>query len=423
MNEITVKKQHRASDISLENGLPTIFLNQCAGANLPQQFTVFHPTGKTFRDITLRSQAGAPTCTVVFGSSTAGGAYQPGMSEFSIFVKEQAQVFLGGPPLVKMATGEVSTAEELGGADMHTSISGVGDALATDEFEACRMARSWIRSINRANTARRNYSETLNHVPEPRYPINELLGLVPTNVRQPLDMAEVVARIVDDSRCESFKPRYGPGMLCCWAYIHGHLVGIIGNQSPVIFTQEAHKAAQFIHLNNASSTPIIFLHNVTGFMVGKKVEQEGIIKAGALLVDAVARSSVPHFSVICGSSYGAGNYAMCGRSYAPRFMFSWPNSRCSVMGPEQLAGVMEMISREASGRSGKPVNEVQLNAETTSLKGRVELESEAYYTSAWCLDDGVIDPRDTRSVLGMCLELCQDVGVEGNKGFRGVSRL
>ena len=345
------------------------------------------------------------------------------MSEYSIFVKDQAQVFLGGPPLVKMATGEVSTAEDLGGADMHTSVSGVGDAFAADEFEACRMARSWIRSINRTITSCSNQSDRLDYVPEPRYPVDDLLGLVPTNIRHPLDMAEVMARIVDDSRFERFKARFGPGMLCCWAYIHGRLVGIIGNQSPVIFTQEAHKAAQFIHLNNASSTPIIFLHNVTGFMVGKKVEQEGIIKAGALLVDAVARSSVPHFSVICGSSYGAGNYAMCGRSYAPRFMFSWPNSRCSVMGPEQLAGVMEMISRETSGRSGKPVNEVQLGAETSSLRDRVEKESEAYYTSAWCLDDGVIDPRDTRSVLGMCLEVCQDMRAKGNRGFRGVSRL
>lgn len=422
MNEMTVRKQQRASQIALENRLPTIFLNQCAGANLPQQFTVFHPTGKNFRDLSERSAAGAPTCTVVFGSSTAGGAYQPGMSEFSIFVKDQAEVFLGGPPLVKMATGEVSTAEELGGADMHTSVSGVGDALASDEFEACRMARSWVCSINRPA---HNHGNPKGHVQvmEPRYPANELLGIVPTNVRLPLNMTEVIARIVDDSRFETFKPMYGPGMVCCWAHIHGHLVGIIANQTSVIFSQEAHKAAQFIHLNNTSNTPIVFLHNVTGFMVGKKTEQEGIIKAGSLLVDAVSRSSVPHFSIICGSSYGAGNYAMCGRSYAPRFLFSWPNSRCSVMGPDQLSGVMEIISRESSRRAGKAVDEKRLSLESMVLNKRINMESEAYYTSAWCLDDGIIDPRDTRNVLGMCLQICRVDSAKGNTGFRGVSRL
>ena len=421
MNEITVKKQLRASDIAIENKLPLIFLNQCAGANLPQQFTVFHATGLNFKNIALRSAAGAPTCTVVFGSSTAGGAYQPGMSEFSIFVKDQAQVFLGGPPLVQMATGEVSTAEELGGADMHTFISGVGDSLAEDEFEACRMARSWILSINRIGNS--TMINTNLPVLEPKYNIDELLGLIPTNLRRPMDMLEVVIRIVDGSRFEAFKPLYGPGILCGWGHIHGHLVGIIGNQSSVIFPREAGKAAQFIHLNNSSSTPLIFLHNVTGFMVGKKVEQEGIIKAGSLLIDAVSRSSVPHFSVICGASYGAGNYAMCGRSYAPRFMFSWPNSRCSVMGPEQLSGVMEMINREASLRSGKAVEEDQLKAESSKLRDRIEKESEAWYTSAWCLDDGIIDPRDTRTVLGMCLEVSTGQNSMGNIGFRGVSRL
>ncbi|KAE8441633.1 hypothetical protein EG329_004600 [Mollisiaceae sp. DMI_Dod_QoI] len=423
MNEITVKKQQRASQIAIENEIPTVFLNQCAGANLPQQFQVFHPSGKNFRDITDRSDAGSPTCTIVFGSSTAGGAYQPGMSEFSIFVKQQAQVFLGGPPLVKMATGEVSSAEELGGADMHTSVSGVSDALAEEEFDACRMARNWVLSINRVPLSAVRGLDVIRSVREPRFHPDELLGIVPTNVRQPLNMNEVVAHMVDDSRFEPFKPLYGPGMLCCWAHIHGQLVGIIANQSPVIFTNEARKSAQFIALNNASSTPIVFLHNVTGFMVGKKAEQEGIIKAGSLLIDAVSRSAVPHFSIICGSSYGAGNYAMCGRSYAPRFLFSWPNSRCSVMGPEQLSGVMEIISRGASERSGQAVDEEKVKARSDSLRDRVENESMAWYTSAWCLDDGIIDPRDTRSVLGMCLEITRGHDDKGNRRMRGVSRL
>lgn len=422
-NEITVKKQIRAAEIATENRLPVIYLNQSAGANLPQQFQVFHLGGRNFRDVALRSAAGAPTCTVVFGSSTAGGAYQPGMSEYSIFVKEQAQVFLGGPPLVAMATGEISSAEELGGAEMHTSQSGVGDTLAADEFDACRLTRAWVLSINRHNyAAGLRRTESLD-VQEPVYDREELLGIVPVNIRQPMDMVEVVARIVDGSQFEHFKRSYGPRMLCGWAHIHGHLVGIIGNQASVIFTQEAEKAAQFIHLNNSNSTPLIFLHNVTGFMVGKKVEQEGIIKAGSLFIDAVSRSTVPHLSVICGSSYGAGNYAMCGRAYQPRFLFSWPNSRCSVMGPDQLSGVMETIAREAAIRAGRPVKETELKATSSGMRDRIEAESEAWYTSAWCLDDGIIDPRDTRTVLGMCLDICQQERKEGNRGFRGVSRL
>lgn len=420
VNEITVKKQRRASEIALENNLPTIFLNQSAGANLPQQFRVFHEGGAQFRGIARRSAAGAPTCTVVFGSSTAGGAYQPGMSNYSIFVKDQAQIFLGGPPLVKMATGEETDAEELGGAQMHTSVSGVGDVIASDEFEACRMARSWVLSLRRQ---RRNHIRQIPESFEPRYSCESILEIVPVNVRQPLDMAEVLIRLVDDSRYEEFKPGYGTGLLCCWANIHGRLTGILANQTPVILIPEAQKAVQFIRLNNENSTPIVFLHNVTGFMVGKKSEQGGIIKAGSLFIDAVSRSNVPHISIICGASYGAGNYAMCGRAYAPRFLFSWPQSKCSVMGPEQLAGVMDIIAREASAKSKKVIDEAKLAARTGKLKEQVEGESEAWSTSAWILDDGVIDPRDTRNVLGMCLEICEELEVEGNPGMRGVSRI
>ncbi|RTE84756.1 hypothetical protein BHE90_000805 [Fusarium euwallaceae] len=420
LNELTVRKQHRASEISLENRLPIIFLNQCAGANLPQQFRVFHQSGKLFRDIIRRSDAGSPTCTIVFGSSTAGGAYEPGVSEFSILVKSQAQMFLGGPPLVQMATSEISSAEELGGAEMHTTVSGVGDALAADEFDACRLARSWVQSINRENL---HIDRTLDHVEAPLYSSDSMLGLISENVRMPLNMPEVIARIVDGSRFEPFKPLYGTGMLCCWARIHGRLVGIIGNMSSVIFVNEARKATQFIHLNNAYGTPIVYLHNVTGFMVGKKSESEGMIKAGSLLIDAVSRSSVPQISIVCGSSYGAGNYAMCGRSYSPRFLFSWPHSRCAVMGPEQLSGVMEIIARQAAERSGRGMDEAKLAASTAKTTEQIETESKAYYTSAWCLDDGIIDPRDTRDVLGMCLEVCENSPYKGLKGYRGVSRL
>ncbi|KEZ40899.1 putative methylcrotonoyl-CoA carboxylase beta chain, mitochondrial [Scedosporium apiospermum] len=418
-NEISVKKSKRASDIALENGLPMIYLNQSAGANLPQQFRVFHAGGAGFRDITLRSAAGSPTCTIVFGSSTAGGAYQPGMSSYSIFVKEQAQVFLGGPPLVYVATGEVTTAEDLGGAEMHTSISGVGDAFAADEFDACQLARNWVLSLPEENVSTVEQPQVL----APRYDPRDILQVVPVNIRQPMDMREVIARIVDDSRFENFKATYGPGMLCGWARIHGHLVGIIGNQSPVIMIPEAQKATHFIRLNNENCNPIIFLHNVTGFMVGTKSEQNGIIRAGSTFIDAVSRSTVPHISILCGASYGAGNYAMCGRAYAPRFLFSWPNSKCSVMGPEQLAGVMEMIARDAATKAGRAVDEASISARTTGLKNQVEKESDAYTTSAWVLDDGVIDPRDTRDVLGMCLEICRNRPSKGNTGMRGVSRI
>ncbi|KAH7368448.1 carboxyl transferase [Plectosphaerella cucumerina] len=417
-NEMTVKKQLRLSDIALQNGLPSISLNQSAGANLPQQFKVFHDGGRQFRDIARRSAEGAPTCTVVFGSSTAGGAYQPGMSSYSIFVREQAQVFLGGPPLVYMATGEVTTAEALGGAEMHTSVSGVGDAFAADEFEACRLARSWVLTL-----PKQHRRESQVAARPPLYDPADILSVVPVSIRQPMDMREVVARLVDDGRFQGFKPTYGDGMLCAWAHIHGRLAGIIGNQRPVIMIPEAQKATHFIRLANEAGTPLVFLHNVTGFMVGARAETGGIIKAGSLMIDAVSRSTVPHVSVICGASYGAGNYAMCGRAYAPRFLFSWPHSKCSVMGPEQLAGVMDMIAREAAAKSGRPVDEARLGKTTEGLRGQVERESEAYTTSAWCLDDGVIDPRDTGDVLGMCLEICDNRPGEGNPGMRGVSRI
>ncbi|CAG9947748.1 unnamed protein product [Clonostachys rosea f. rosea IK726] len=422
-NEFTILKHNRVTQIATENKLPLIGLVQAAGAYLPQQFRVFHRAGEMFRDLSRRSQRGIPSCSVVFGSSTAGGAYLPGLSDYTIFVKKQAQVFLGGPPLVKMATGEVVDAETLGGADMHATVTGLADQIAFDEFDAIRKARLWVQSLKPQNL----YSSFCAQPLEPRYPAEDLLALVNTDIRKPFDMAEVVLRIVDDSRVSVFKPSYGKNLLTCWAEIHGFRVGIIGNQTPVIHPDEASKGAQFIRLCNQGNIPIIYLHNVTGFMVGSKAEREAIIKKGAQFVAAVSCSQVPQISIILGSSYGAGNYAMCGRAYQPRFMFTWPSGRCSVMGPDQLAGVMDIVQ---SGSAAKKNLGKAAKAPSSSYKAgiekfrqKVEKESQAYYTSANLLDDGIIDPRDTREVLGICLNVVNLDPIEGAQTQKGLARL
>ncbi|OLL21815.1 putative methylcrotonoyl-CoA carboxylase beta chain, mitochondrial [Neolecta irregularis DAH-3] len=401
---ISTIKTKRICKIAAENDLPMISMVQSAGVSLPHQFRVFHSGGELFKDLAQRSGQGTPTCSVVMGSSTAGGAYQPGMSDYTILVKNQAQVFLGGPPLVKMATGEITDAESLGGADMHSRESGLSDQLAMDEFEAILKARQWILTINRENHGSHRVPK-LRHVLPPIYDSDELLGIVSADIKHPFDMQEVISRIVDDSRVELFKPLYGK------------------NLNPVILSHEAHKGTQFIRLCNNSNTPIIFLHNVSGFMVGKKTEKEGLIKAGSLFVNAVSNSKVPHLSIVCGASYGAGNYAMCGRPYDPRFLFSWPNSRCSVMGPEQLTGVMEHIAREGAAKAGHEIDEKALRVRSEGFRKRVEADGDVYYTSAHMLDDGIVDPRDTRNVLGMCLDIVYNVDVKGNPGFRGISRM
>ncbi|KAH6717401.1 propionyl-CoA carboxylase beta chain [Leptodontidium sp. MPI-SDFR-AT-0119] len=421
-NEFTVLKQNRITAIASENGLPLIALVQSAGVFLPQQFRVFHKGGQIFRDLALRTKNGLPSCAVVFGSSTAGGAYHPALSDYTIFVQDQAQVFLGGPPLVKMATGEIVDAEALGGATMHSTVTGLSDQLAIDELDAIRKAREWVLTTSTAQKQLERLSTPIMYN-EVKYNPEEILGLVDPDIRQPMDMMEVVLRIVDGAQITQFKPQFGKGMLTVWARIHGHLTGIIANQNPVILCNEADKSTQFIRLCNQNRTPIVFLHNVTGFMVGLKTETAGLIKKGAQFVSAVSTSTVPHISVVCGASYGAGNYAMCGRSYAPRLLFSWPNSRCSVMGPDQLGGVMETIARGAATRSKRNVDETELKASTKKLSDQVMKDSEVYKTSAYLLDDGVIDPRDTRDVLGMSLEVVTLDPVHGNIGFKGLARM
>ncbi|KAL2205943.1 ClpP/crotonase [Sarocladium strictum] len=423
-NEFTILKHNRVMEIANENRLPVVILVQAAGVFLPQQFRVFHKTGQIFRDLARRSQNGMPSCSIVFGSSTAGGAYLPGMSDHSVFVRNQAQVFLGGPPLVEMATGEVVEAEELGGAEMHATVTGLADEIASDEFEALRKARQWMCSLPKPSLNHLRHG----HQPlPPRYPIEDLLYLVNTDIRKPFDMGEVVLRLVDDSRASIFKPEYGRGLLTCYAEIHGHLVGIIGNQTPVIRADDAVKGAQFIRLCNQRNIPIVFLHNVTGFMVGSRSEKESIIKKGAQLVSAVSCSKVPHISVVLGSSYGAGNYAMCGRAYSPRFIFSWPSSRCSVMGPDQLAGVMGIIQDRSAQRKSPTGDKAKQSAaaatQAEKTKQDVERQSKAYYTSAYLLDDGIIHPGDTREVLGMCLEIVTLEITEGASCHRGLARL
>ncbi|KAF3002725.1 hypothetical protein E8E14_002749 [Neopestalotiopsis sp. 37M] len=412
-NEMTV------TEIATENGLPIIALVQSAGVFLPQQFRVFHKGGQIFRDLAIRTQKGLKSCAVVFGSSTAGGAYHPALSDYTVFVKGQAQVFLGGPPLVKMATGEVIGAEELGGADVHATVTGLADQIVVDEFEAIRSAREWIATLPRSNHIQRSVAAPA----PPRYPASDLLALVNPDIRKPFDMSEALLRIVDDSRLLKFKPSFGRNLVTAWAHILGFQVGIVANQTPVINADEASKGAQFIRMCNQQNIPIIFLHNVTGFMVGSKAEHASIIKRGAQMVSAVSCSTVPHLSVIVGASYGAGNYAMCGRAYRPRFLFAWPTGRCSVMGPDQLAGVMETIQRASAASQGRELVEEDLRRSVGSFRDGVERDSECYSTSAVGLDDGIIDPRNTRDVLGMCLEVVSQEGIRGTDSHSSLARM
>ncbi|KAJ5892130.1 ClpP/crotonase [Penicillium subrubescens] len=418
-NEMTVLKVNRMMEVAFENDLPLISLVQSAGVFLPQQFRVFHKGGQLFHDLAVRTQHGKPSCAIVFGSSTAGGAYHPALSDYTIFVENQAQAFLGGPPLVKMATGEVIGAEELGGAKVHAVTTGLADQIATDEFDAIRMAREWVASLQMRTPPRLDMIEPI----VPRYPIEDLLSLVNPDIRKPFDMNEVLLRIVDDSRLSVFKPKYGPNIVTAWAHIMGFPVGIVANQISVINPNEAGKAAQFIRMCNQQNTPIIFLHNVTGFMVGAKAEHAGIIKAGAQLVSAVSCSTVPHISIILGASYGAGNYAMCGRSYKPRFLFTWPTGRCSVMGPDQLSGVMEQVQIASAKSKGQILSPEKLQKQVKGFRDRVERDAECYSTSSMLIDDGIIDPRDTRDVLGMCLETVTLQGVKGTETHNLLARI
>jgi acetyl-CoA carboxylase carboxyltransferase component len=401
-------KNARLADIALENRLTTILLVESAGADLPVQSKIFVPGGRGFREITRRSKRRIPTLAVVFGSSTAGGAYLPGMSDYVIMVKKQAQVFLAGPPLVKMATGEVSNEEELGGAEMHSRVSGLSDYLAEDEVDGIRMAREIISYFNSPKPPTPQH-ETFDN---PVYDPDELLGIVSADVRVPFEVREVIARIVDGSRFSEFKSEYGPTLVTGFARVHGFPVGILGNNG-VLMSESSAKGAQFIELCNQQDIPLVFLQNITGFMVGKTYEEQGIIRNGAKLINAVSNSTVPAITIMIGGSYGAGNYAMCGRAYDPRFLFTWPNHRIAVMGPQQLAGVMDIIKREALIKAKQPVDEGKLAAARVALEGQIQRESDCYFATARLWDDGIIDPRDTRTVLAISLSAAYNRPVEG----------
>ena len=416
-NPWTLQKGFRAAEIAAENRLPTISLVESAGADLPSQKEIFVPGGRMFRDLTRASAAGVPTIALVFGNSTAGGAYIPGMSDHVVMVRERAKVFLAGPPLVKMATGEESDDESLGGAEMHARTSGLADHMAEDELDALRIGRSIVARLN----WRKAGPEPASGVLPPRHDQEELAGIVPTDLRIPFDPREVIARIVDDSDFDEFKPLYGSSLVTGWARLHGFPVGILANARGVLFSQEAQKATQFIQLANQSDTPLLFLQNTTGYMVGKEFEQGGIIKHGAMMINAVSNSKVPHLTVVMGASYGAGNYGMCGRAYGPRFLFSWPGAKSAVMGPAQLAGVISIVARQAAQARGQEFDEAGDALMRSAVEERIESESLALSMSGHLYDDGVIDPRDTRTVLGLALSAVHSAPVRGATGF-GVFR-
>jgi len=403
---ISLTKSLRAQEIAITNQLPMINLVESGGANLPHQSEIFVPGGRGFANQARLSGLGVPQISVVFGNSTAGGAYIPGMSDYTIFVRNKGMAFLGGPPLVYMATGEEVDEETLGGADMHAQISGLADYVAEDDADAIRIAREIMGTINWRKTT----DARLQSPEAPYYDPDELLGIVPMDtIRKALDMREVIARIVDGSRFLEFKPDYGNTLICGNAYINGYPVGIIANNG-VLFSESANKATQFIQLCNHSRTPIIYWQNITGFMVGQKAEQGGIIKHGSQMINAVANSTVPQFTVLVGGAYGAGYYAMCGRPYDPRLIFAWTTSRTAVMGAEQACGVMGIIQEASARRKGEEPDMGQIDQMKFMVKAKFEEESDPYFGTARIWDDGIIDPRHTRQALtiGLSMSYNQD---------------
>ncbi|WP_028811054.1 acyl-CoA carboxylase subunit beta [Streptomyces flavidovirens] len=419
-NPWTLKKALRANEIAYANRLPCISLVESGGADLPSQKEIFIPGGALFRDLTRLSAAGIPTIAVVFGNSTAGGAYIPGMSDHTIMIKERSKVFLGGPPLVKMATGEESDDESLGGAEMHARTSGLADYFALDEHDALRQAR---RVVARLNWRKAQADPAQAPAEPPKYDEEELAGIVPGDLKVPFDPREVIARIVDASDFDEFKPLYGSSLVTGWARLLGHPLGILANAQGVLFSAESQKAAQFIQLANQRDIPLLFLHNTTGYMVGKEYEQGGIIKHGAMMINAVSNSRVPHLSVLMGASYGAGHYGMCGRAYDPRFLFAWPSSKSAVMGPQQLAGVLSIVARASAAAKGQPYDDEADAGLRAMVEQQIEAESLPMFLSGRLYDDGVIDPRDTRTVLGLCLSAIHTAPVEGARGGFGVFRM
>ncbi len=418
MNPYTLRKNLRALEIARVNRLPVLYLVESGGADLPTQAELFVHAGRIFHELTELSAMGIPSVSLVFGNSTAGGAYVPGMSDYAVLVDKQAKVFLGGPPLVKMATGEDADDESLGGADMHTRISGLGDYFAVDEVDAIRIGRDIVSHLN----WRKLGPGPTMPADEPLFDAEELLGIASGDTRVPFDPREVIARIVDGSRFSEYKPRWGTSLATGWASIHGFPVGILANTRGVLFSEESKKATEFILLANQTDTPLIFLQNVTGYMVGTEYEQGGIIKDGAKMINAVSNSTVPHVTITMGASYGAGNYGMCGRSYSPRFLFAWPNSKSAVMGPAQLAGVLSIVARESAADRGLPFDEQADAQMRAAVEEQIERESVALANSGRLYDDGIIDPRDTRTVLGFCLSVIHNGEVRGQRGY-GVFRM
>ena len=407
---MTVKKHLRAQEIARENRLPCIYLVDSGGAFLPLQDEVFPDRehfGRTFYNQARMSAENIPQIAVVMGSCTAGGAYVPAMSDESIIVKEQGTIFLGGPPLVKAATGEIVDAEALGGADVHTSISGVADHFAEDDRDALQITRNLVGNLNRSKTL----SLAMRPSREPLYAADELYGIVPKDTRRPFDIREVIARIVDGSEFDEFKARYGKTLVTGFAHLHGYPVGIIANNG-ILFAESALKGAHFIELCNQRGIPLVFLQNITGFMVGRKYENAGIAKDGAKMVTAVACSSVPKFTVVIGGSFGAGNYAMCGRAYGGRFLWMWPNARISVMGGEQAAGVLATVKRDGIEAAGKTWSADEEAAFKAPIRDQYESQGNPYYATARLWDDGIIDPADTRRVLGLAISASLNAPIE-----------
>ncbi|MGR3615435.1 MAG: carboxyl transferase domain-containing protein [Paracoccaceae bacterium] len=408
---MTVKKHLRAQEIAEENHLPCIYLVDSGGANLPNQDEVFPDRdhfGRIFYNQARMSAKGIPQIAVVMGSCTAGGAYVPAMSDVSIIVKEQGTIFLAGPPLVKAATGEVVSAEELGGGDVHTRLSGVADYLAEDDAHALALARRAVKSLGGGVN---NFTLRFESPEEPAYDPEEILGVVPGDLRTPYDIREVIARLVDGSRFDEFKPRFGETLVTGFAHVKGCPVGIIANNG-VLFSESAQKGAHFVELCSQRKTPLVFLQNITGFMVGRKYENEGIARHGAKMVTAVATTSVPKVTMLVGGSFGAGNYGMAGRAYQPRFLWSWPNSRISVMGGEQAAGVLATVKRDGMDRRGESWSSDDEAAFKQPTIDMFEEQSHPLYASARLWDDGIIDPRKSRDVLSLSLSAALNAPIE-----------
>ena len=424
MHFYSVKKWMRAMQIARDSRLPFIQFVESAGGDLrPRSNAVvggtthFAESGRQFYEITELSKLNIPTVTVTFGTATAGGAYQPGMSDYNIFVKDQADVALAGPPLVQMATGEISSREDIGGAKMHAEKSGLAEYLADNDLDGIRIAREVMSHLNwEKEGTKPRFS-----IEEPLHNQDDLLGLIEPSLKTPFDIREIIGRIADGSKFEEFKPLFGPTIICGFISIHGYPVGILGNNGP-IYPKSAEKAATFIQLCNKTNTPLIFLQNVTGFLVGKDFERQAIIKKGSQMINALSNSTVPHITIIIGSSYGAGTYAMSGRAYDNRFTFLWPTAKIAVMGPKQIAGVMSIVRRAQALRKGEKFDEKADKAIVEMVEQAAEQMSLALVASSMLTDDGIIDPRDTRTVLGLCLSLVNNKKVEGASEF-GVFRL